>query len=169
MEVVANAKYIRLSVKKARPVADVIRGMNAHEAVMQLKFMSVRAAKEILKVVEAAMANAENNFNLDKNELIISKIMIDGGPALKRMRFTGRSHIAPLRKPTAHITVVVSGDVKTKKVAAPAEKVADKAAKAETTEDHKIEVERPETLKNDGFKAAGNVKAQNKFFRRKTG
>ena len=119
MEVLAKAKFVRLSTKKARPVVDLIRGKNAVEAAATLKYMPVRAAKEILTVVNAAIANAENNFNLDKDALIISQIMVDGGPALKRMRFTGRSRISPLRKPTAHITVIVSGDVKTKKAAEP--------------------------------------------------
>jgi large subunit ribosomal protein L22 len=166
MEVSAQAKFVRVSIKKARPVADVIRGMNASEALVQLRNMSVRAAGEVLKVVNSAIANAENNFNLDKNELTISKITIDGGPALKRMRFTGRSHIAPIKKPTSHITVVVSGDVKTKKVAGKADEAKKAAA---TTEEHKLEVERPEVMKNDNLKAMSNVKAKNNFFRRKTG
>jgi large subunit ribosomal protein L22 len=166
MEVIAKAKFIRLSIKKARPVINVIRGKNAMEASVMLKNMNVRAAKEILLVVDAAMANAENNFNLDREHLVISKITVDGGPALKRMRFTGRSHIAPLRKPTSHITVVVSGDVKTKKVA---EKTTETKKAVETTEDHKLEVDRPEALKNDNLKGLSNVKAKNNFFRRKTG
>lgn len=165
MEVLAQAKYVRLSPKKARPVADVIRGKNALEAAAMLKFMPLKAADEILSVVNSAISNAENNFNLEKSELVISKIMIDGGPALKRMRFTGRSRISPLRKPTSHITVVVSGDVKTKKAA---EKKEEKKEMAKP-EEHKVEVDRPEGFNKDNLKISGNVKAQNKMFRRKTG
>jgi large subunit ribosomal protein L22 len=166
MEVLSQAKFVRVSIKKARPVADVVRGMNAQEAVVQLRNMSVRAAGEVLKVVNSAIANAENNFNLDKNALIISKITVDGGPALKRMRFTGRSHIAPIHKPTSHITVVVSGDVKTKKAEGKAEAP---KKQTETAEDHKLEVERPGAPQNDNLKNLSNVKAKNNFFRRKTG
>ena len=168
MEVIAKAKFIRLSIKKARPVINEIRGKNAVEASVILKHMSVRAAKDILLVVNSAMANAENNFNLDRDALTISKITVDGGPALKRMRFTGRSHISPLRKPTSHITVVVSGDVKTKKVADKAETVKNEAT-ASKTEEHKLEVERPDAAGRDQLMARGNVKAKTNFFRRKTG
>lgn len=167
MEVLAKAKFIRLSTKKARPIADVVRGRNAVDAATILKAMPSRASKELLLVVNSAIANAENNFNLDPKALTISKITVDGGPALKRMRFTGRSRISPLRKPTAHITVVVSGDVKTKKAAT--EKTAEKknVETVETPEEHKLEVERPESREN--LNVAASVKAKNKFFRRKTG
>lgn len=169
MEVIAKAKFIRLSIKKARPVINEIRGKNAVEASVILKHMSVRAAKDILLVVNSAIANAENNFNLDKDALTISKITVDGGPALKRMRFTGRSHISPLRKPTSHITVVVSGDVKTKKVAEKADTVKKETVGTEKAEDHKLEVERPDAAARDQLMARGNVKAKTNFFRRKTG
>jgi large subunit ribosomal protein L22 len=162
MEVIAKGKFIRLSPKKGREIADLVRGQNAHTSLNMLKFMPQRAAKVIGKVLASAMSNAENNFNLEKDALVISAIMIDGGPVIKRWQPRAKGAAYEIKKRTSHVTVIVSGDVKTKKVAEKAEKKAEK-----TDEDHKVEVERPEYLKKE--QAKGSVKAQNKIFRRKAG
>jgi large subunit ribosomal protein L22 len=162
MEVIAKGKYIRLSPKKGRQIADLVRGKNAHESLNLLKSMPQGAAGIIRKVLASAMANAENNFNLDKDALVISGIMIDGGPVLKRWQPRAKGAAYEIKKRTSHVTVIVSGDVKTKKIAEKAEK-----KEKETTEDHKVEVERPEFLKKE--KAANTAKVQNKIFRRKAG
>lgn len=163
MEVIAKGKYIRLSPKKGRQIADLVRGKNAHESLNLLKTMPHGAAGIIRKVLASAMANAENNFNLDKDALIISQIMIDGGPVLKRWQPRAKGAAYEIKKRTSHVTVVVSGDVKTKKVAQAAEKKVEK----EVSDEHKVEVERPDFLKKE--KVGPTAKVQNKIFRRKAG
>lgn len=115
MEVQAVEKYIRISPKKARLVADVIRGNNAVSALATLKFMPKKAAAIIYKALHSAMANATNNEGLDKDSLVISKITIDKGPSLKRFRPRSRGMASALLKRTSHVTVVVSGE-KAKKI-----------------------------------------------------
>lgn len=109
MEVRAVEKYIRISPKKARLVADVVRGQNATRALATLRFMPKKAANIIYKAVNSAVSNAVNNFGLDREELIISKITIDKGPSLKRFRPRSKGMASPLLKRTSHVTVVVSG------------------------------------------------------------
>jgi len=164
MEVIAKGKFIRISPKKARPVADLIRGKNAKIAFETLKLMPQRTAGEIKKVLGAAMANAENNFNLDKDELTISQIMVDGGPVLKRHQPRGKGSASQIKKRTSHITVIVSGDVKTKKVA---EKTTAAPKEAKEVETKRVETEKPDFIKND--KAAPKAEVKNTFYRRKTG
>jgi large subunit ribosomal protein L22 len=173
MEVIAQGKFIRISPKKARPVADLVRGKNAKIAFETLKLMPQRTASEIRKVLGSAMANAENNFNLDKDALIVAKIMVDGGPVLKRHQPRGKGSASAIKKRTSHITVIVSGDIKTKRSASSAqEKVAEKAEKTtkevKEVENKKIEVEKPEFIKEDK-KVAPKSGVKNTFYRRKTG
>lgn len=108
MAVVAKLRYQRLSPQKARLVADLVRGKNALYALDMLRFTNKKAARFIEKTLRSAIANAEHNNNLDPEKLVISKILIDKGPVLKRVspRAMGRADI--IRKPTAHITIEVS-------------------------------------------------------------
>lgn len=164
MEVIAKGKYIRISAKKARPVADLVRGKNAKVSLEALKLMPQRTAHEIGKVLLSAMSNAENNFNLDKDALIISKITIDAGPALKRWRPRAKGAASAIKKRTSHITVIVSGEAKSKKIA---EKKIENKEVTENIEEQKIESEKPEFMKKE--QNAPKVDVKSKFFRRKTG
>lgn len=129
MEVKAVEKYIRISPRKARLVADIVRGKNAKQALVTLQFTPKKAAGIIYKAVKSAVANAENNFNLEADGLTISKITIDNGPTLKRFRPRARGMAAHIRKRTSHVTVIVSGEKLTKKAEVKvAEKVEDKKA-----------------------------------------
>lgn len=134
MEFRAVEKYIRISPKKARLVADVVRGQSAVTAMNQLKFMPKKAAGIIYKALFSAISNAENNAGIKKENLVISKITIDQGPSLKRFRPRSKGMASALLKRTSHITVVVSGEGEIKK-AVKTDKVAvepKKAAKAVT-------------------------------------
>jgi len=115
MEVQAVEKYIRISPKKARLVADVVRGEKAVTALATLRFMPKKAAKIIHKALTSAVANATNNAGLAKEDLVISKITIDKGPSLKRFRPRSRGMASALLKRTSHITVVVSAEKAKKK------------------------------------------------------
>jgi large subunit ribosomal protein L22 len=108
MEVKSVEKYIRISPKKARLVADMVRGQNAKKSLVMLKFVPKKAANIIYKALKSAVANAENNFHLDGDLLVITKISIDGGPTLKRFRPRSKGMASHILKRTSHITVVVS-------------------------------------------------------------
>lgn len=131
MEVKAVEKYIRISPRKARLVADLVRGQNAKKALVTLKFMPKKAAGIVFKAVKSAVANAENNFNLNAEDLVISKITIDNGPTLKRFRPRSKGMASSIRKRTSHITVVVSGEAVAKKAAKPVKENKSEQPKAE--------------------------------------
>ncbi|MCF8042654.1 MAG: 50S ribosomal protein L22 [Desulfarculaceae bacterium] len=107
MEAVAKAKFVRISPRKARLVADAVRGMKVGEALDKLKFTPKKAAGLFVKVISSAVANATNDSNVDADNLYIKKAFVDGGPTLKRWRprAMGRAYI--IRKRTSHITVVL--------------------------------------------------------------
>lgn len=106
-EVKAVAKYIRVSPQKARSVANEVRGKDLREALGILKFANRKAADIIIKVVESAAANAENNNNMNKEDLYIKSILIDEGPTMKRFRARAQGRADQIRKRTSHVTVVV--------------------------------------------------------------
>jgi len=108
METRAVAKYIRISPQKARSVADAVRGKNVGEAYGILKFTPRKAARLIERVLASAVANAENNFDMDAGRLYVSQIFIDEGPTIKRFKPRAQGRADMIRKRTSHITVVVT-------------------------------------------------------------
>jgi len=102
---IAKLNYLRITPRKIRLVADLIRNKPAQEAINQLHFNKKRAAKPVLKLLQSAIANAKHNHQLDEKKLIISKILVGPGPTLKRSlpRAMGRADL--LRKRTSHITI----------------------------------------------------------------
>jgi large subunit ribosomal protein L22 len=108
MEARAIAKEVRTVPRKARLVIDLIRGKSVKEADVILKNLNKESARLIRKVLISATANAENNLNLDKNNLYVKEAFINEGRTLKRMRFGSRGHVEPIKKRTSHITIVVS-------------------------------------------------------------
>ncbi|PID72601.1 MAG: 50S ribosomal protein L22 [Desulfobulbus propionicus] len=108
METKAVAKYIRISPQKARLVADVVRGMEVDTAITTLRFMPKKAARILRKVIESAVANADQNDSIDVDTLFIKEILIDGGPMLKRFRPRAQGRATRILKRSSHITVVVA-------------------------------------------------------------
>src|SRR3712207_2361641 len=108
IEVRAEAKWVRLSARKARVVLEHIRGRSVPEARTILAFTQRAAAVEIEKVLRSAVANAEANHGLAGDELIVSAAYADEGPTLKRWRARARGRVARIRKRTCHITVKLS-------------------------------------------------------------
>ncbi|MFC6169663.1 50S ribosomal protein L22 [Loigolactobacillus jiayinensis] len=104
----AVAKTVRIAARKARLVMDLIRGKNVAEAIAILKFTPNGAAPIIAKVLNSAIANAENNFDLDAENLVVSEAFVNEGPTLKRFRPRAKGSASPINKRTSHITVVVS-------------------------------------------------------------
>ena len=104
----ATAKTVRVSSRKSRLVIDLIRGKSVAEAIAILKFTPNKAAGIIEKVLMSAIANAENNFDLDVENLIVSEAFVNEGPTMKRFRPRAKGSASPINKRTSHITVVVS-------------------------------------------------------------
>ena len=104
-EVRAVAKWVRTSPRKARLVADHIRGRSVPEARTVLAFTQRAAAREVEKVLRSAVANAEANHGLLGDTLVISEAYVDEGPVMKRWRARARGRVARIKKPTSHITV----------------------------------------------------------------
>ena len=104
----AQARYVRSSARKARLVLEHIRGIPAAEAQAILQFQTRAVAKDAGKVLKSAVANAENNFGHDPDELVVIAAYADEGPTLKRWRPRARGRVNRIRKRTCHITIKVS-------------------------------------------------------------
>ncbi|HIU97755.1 MAG TPA: 50S ribosomal protein L22 [Candidatus Ornithoclostridium faecigallinarum] len=107
----AVAKYVRISPDKVRIVLDVIRGVGYTEAVAILKSTRKAACEPLLKVLESAAANAENNLNMSKGELYVAECYANAGPILKRVMPRAKGSASRINKRTSHITVIL--DTKT--------------------------------------------------------
>ena len=107
MEARATAKYVRVSSRKAKLVADLVRGKSIGEALSILAFTPNKAAKIIEKVVLSAMANAENNHNMNPEALYVDQIYANQGPTLKRYKAGPQGRAFPIKKRTSHISVVL--------------------------------------------------------------
>ncbi len=108
VQVRAEAKWVRMSARKARLVLDHIRGRTVPEARTVLAFTPRAAAREIDRVLRSAVANAESAHALDGDELVIVAAYADEGPTLKRWRARARGRVNRIRKRTCHITIVVA-------------------------------------------------------------
>jgi large subunit ribosomal protein L22 len=108
MEAKAIAKSLRVSPIKARLVIDLIRGKNVNEALNILNNTNKKTSKFVIKVVNSAVANATNNFNMDANKLFIKEARVDAGPVMKRHMFDSRSHIGRKDRRTSHIVITVA-------------------------------------------------------------
>ena len=107
-EVKSTAKYVRIAPRKVRIVADLIRGKGVEDAFAILKFTPKRGSFELEKVLRTAVANAENNFELDVDKLYVSGCNVDEGPTMKRIHPRSRGQAFSILKRTSHITVKVS-------------------------------------------------------------
>ena len=107
-EVKAVHRFARTSAQKARLVADQVRGMPVDQAFDLLKFSPRKAAALINKVLKSAVSNAENNAGLDSSKLIVSRIMIDEGPSLKRVMPRAKGRADRIVKRTSHISIYVA-------------------------------------------------------------
>lgn len=107
MKVTAKLNYLRTSPRKIRLVANLIKGMDVEGAQVQLHFLEKRAARPILKLLNSAIANAENNFNLSKSNLFVLSILVNQGPTLKRFRPRARGVASDIAKRTSHIELIL--------------------------------------------------------------
>ena len=107
MRVSATAKYVRRSTRKTRLVAQVIVGRPYAEATAILRFMPQGAASDVAAVLKSAAANAENNYSLSTDDLVVVEARADEGPTIKRFKPRAQGRAFPIHKPMTHITVVV--------------------------------------------------------------
>ena len=108
MKIKALAKDIRISPRKVKLVADLVRGKKVEEALNMLKFTTTPAAQAVAKVIKSAAANAENNYHMEPLDLIVTDIMANEGHVFKRFRPQARGRVNPILKRTTHIKVFVS-------------------------------------------------------------
>lgn len=108
MEIKAKAKFIHMSPRKVRLVADIVRGKKAGEALDQLKFVNKLAAKPITKLIHSGMASAKHNFEIEENNLYIKEIKIDEGPTMHRWMPKAFGRATPLRKRSSHINLILA-------------------------------------------------------------
>ena len=107
-EAKAFDRYIRMSPNKVRRVLNQIRGKNYKDALMLLEFMPYRACGPVWQVIYSAAANAQNNLNIDKENLYISEAFADQGPVLRRFRPRAQGTGYGIRKPTCHISITLA-------------------------------------------------------------
>jgi large subunit ribosomal protein L22 len=107
MKATAVTRYIRLSPRKARLVMDQIRGKKVEDALNLLSFIPPRSADIIKKLIQSAVANAQQNSGIDVDNLYIEKVFADQGPILKRFRPRAMGRAARILKRTSHLTVVL--------------------------------------------------------------
>ncbi|MCB1065013.1 MAG: 50S ribosomal protein L22 [Verrucomicrobiae bacterium] len=128
MDVISTYKFARVSARKARDVAREIQGLPVSTALDILTFTPRKAAELIGKTMKAAMADAENNFELSVDTLFVKEATIGEGPTFRRFKPRARGSAAPIRKRTSHIRIILSDDSHVEEVKA------EKAAKAPVEE-----------------------------------
>lgn len=110
MEVQAITRFARMSPLKVRDVAREIQGRTAGEAAALLDLIPRKSARLLAKTLKSAMANAENNFNLPADEMVIHRALVDEGPAFRRFRPASRGSAHPYKKRTSHIKIVLTDE-----------------------------------------------------------
>lgn len=109
MEITTEIKYIRISPRKLRLLADGLRGLSLQEALDRLQFIGKSAASPLFKSIKSAIANAQNNAKLDIEDLKIKTLEISGGSAFKRWRPVARGQAHSFRRRTSHIRLILEG------------------------------------------------------------
>ena len=111
----AKLRHLRMAPRKVRLVADLIRGIAVEKALLRLQVLKKEAKRPVLKLLESGIANATNNFQIEKDTLRVKSITVDGGPILYRWMPKAMGRATPIRKRTSHITIVLEGEVNEKK------------------------------------------------------
>ncbi len=111
LQVRAVSKYVMGSPIKVRRVINSVRGMRAQDALEILSLLPQAAAEPVYKTIKSAVANAEENYGLAPEDMVIAEIRVDEGPRLRRARYGARGRFKPIKKRLSHITVVVQEDL----------------------------------------------------------
>jgi large subunit ribosomal protein L22 len=108
MQAKAVARTVRIAPRKARLVVDLIRGKQVGEAVAILNHTPKAASPIVEKLLKSAVANAEHNYEMDVNNLVVAQVFVDEGPTMKRFRPRAQGRASAINKRTSHITIVLS-------------------------------------------------------------
>lgn len=108
----ACTKYLRIPPRKARLAADLIRGMKVEDASIQLAHCQLKGGRLLKKTLDSAVANAETQLNIPRQNLRVREVRVDAGPVLKRAKSKSRGGRVPVMKRTSHFTVVVEAEEK---------------------------------------------------------
>jgi large subunit ribosomal protein L22 len=143
-EVTANARFIRVAPRKVRLVIDQLRGLEAEKALDYLKFVNKAATKPVTKLINSAVANADNNFQIEKKDLYIKKIIANDGPVLKRWSPRAHGRATMIRKKTSHIELILGVRPGAKQ----------KIVKKEDKKDD-VKIVKPQDIKKEAIKTPG--------------
>ena len=105
LEATATLRFARISARKVKIVADLIRGKKVDEALAIVKFTPKASSEKIEKLIKSAIANAENNHGMNRGNLVVSEIYANQGPTMKRIRAASKGSAARIRKRTSHVTI----------------------------------------------------------------
>ena len=106
----AKTKYVRISPRKARLAADLIRGKSVEDANTQLMYCKLRAGRLLQRTLDTAVANAETQLNVQRRDLKVQEVRVDAGPTLKRAKPKNKGGSHPIMKRTSHFTVIVAAE-----------------------------------------------------------
>lgn len=176
---VAHARYVRISPRKMRLVANAVKNMWATEALAQLRFMNKKGAGFAINLIKSAIANAENNFKLKKDKLYIKSITCDSGPKLKRYMPRAQGRATELRRPTSHIHVLleemVGGGTKARKFnyvfdqKEKAKKVQLPESKEDAPKEEKPHISHGQIQKSKEQMKSSRIQQKRRLFNRKSG
>lgn len=110
LEAKAQTKHLRVPPRKARLVADLIRGLKIEEATLQLQFCPQKTGRLLLKTLDSAVANAEMRFSVQRRDLFVKEVRVDAGSVLKRAKSKNKGGRVPVMKRTSHFTIVVGAE-----------------------------------------------------------
>ncbi len=170
MAVIAKLRFLRIAPRKVRLVADMIRGKRIEEARVALDFAVKKPSLSLKKLLDQAIANAKNNFQLDPANLFISKITVDEGPKYKRWRARARGRASEIQKKTSHITLMLDEIKKTKGKKRPASAKATAGEKEKEEQEPEKKIIKPEKPRFKQEKETSKPKREGVFkrvFRRK--
>ncbi len=160
LDTTAHLRKLRMSPRKVRLIVDLVRGMNAKEAVLQLQFSKKHAARPVKKLIESAIANAKHNHNVLENTLVVKTAFVNEGQTLKRWMPRAMGRATPLRKRMSHVTIVLSGEVDEK--AAKQENNEPKKQESKTEKVETKDSEKKETKKTTAKKTTKKVEKSKK-------
>ncbi len=159
MEVKAKLRHYRMAPRKMRLVVDLVRGLDVEKALSQLDNINKKASTPIKKLLDSAIANAVNNFSLEKDNLYIKKVFVDQGPALKRWMPKAHGRATQIKKYTSHVTFILD-----EKVSSSDKKSAkDKLKKDQNIKTKKVdlkEIKKSSTVKGGSHSELEGVKSK---------
>lgn len=153
MQVKAKAKYIRMSPRKVRLVANLVRRLDVTKALAELTLLKKKAVVPVMKLVNSAVAGAEHNDELSKSNLFIKEIRVEDGPILYRWMPRAHGRATPLRRRTSHIYIVLEERIPTTKKTVKKQKMAKADVVEEKSGDEPVEKLEKSSKKNAGVEA----------------